>query len=112
MNAKTRTERQTLRARTRANRAAARIRREGAGTLAAHAIAAGLAPTQARTVASSLRRNATKLGVTGRTGISYTKGRARQCTRYTTAQVARIAVAYRPRKPAYILAAAKLALAA
>lgn len=34
------------------------------------------------------------------------------CRRYTPAEVARIAVAYRPRKPAYKLAAAKLALAA
>ncbi len=107
-----RTRRATLKARTRTNRAAAKIRRQGNATLATHCIAAGLAPREARTVAGSLRKNADKAGVTGQAGVSYTKGRARQCTRYTATEVARIAVIYRPRKPAYKTAAARLALAA
>lgn len=112
MIATSRTRRQTLQARARANRAAAKIRRTGAGTLATHCIAAGLTATEARTVAGSLRKNATKAGVQGQAGTSYRKGRARACTRYTPAEVAAIAVIYRPRKPAYKTAAAKLALAA
>lgn len=112
MNARTRTARRILRDRTRTQRAASRIARRGNGTLAAHCIAAGLGIKEARTVASSLRKNATKAGVTGQTGVSYTKGRGRQCTRYTIREVARIAVIYRPRKPAYKAAAARLALAA
>jgi|SRR5690606_7782609 len=112
MIASNRTRRQTLKARTRTNRAAAKIRRQGNGTLATHCIAAGLTPTEARTVAGSLRKNASKAGVTGTAGTSFRKGRARTCTRYTPAEVAAIAVIYRPRKPAYKTAAAKLALAA
>ncbi|MGW9058899.1 hypothetical protein [Streptomyces sp. NPDC055733] len=112
MIAANRTRRATLQARTRANRAAAKIRRTGVGTLATHCIAVGLAPAEARTVAGSLRKNATKAGVTGHAGTSYRKGRARACTRYTPAEVAAIAVIYRPRKPAYRTAASKLALAA
>ncbi len=112
MNARTRTARRTLRDRTRTTHAAAKIRREGVATLATHVVAAGLPIREARTVAQSLRRNAPKARVQGVAGVSYTKGRARQCTRYTVAEVARIAVIYRPRKPAYRLAAAKLALAA
>lgn len=107
-----RTRRATLKARTRTQRAASRIARRGNGTLATHCIAAGLGVKEARTVAGSLRKNAAKAGVTGTPGVSYTKGRARQCTRYTRAQVAAIALVYKPRKPAYRLAAARLALAA
>ena len=112
MNAKARTARRTIRQRTRTNQAQARINRTGTGTLATHCIAAGLGVKEARTVAGSLRKNTTKANVTGTPGISYTKGRARQCTRYSPAEVAAIAVIYRPRKPAYKAAAAKLALAA
>lgn len=112
MNDRTRTACRTLRQRTRTNRAAAKIRRQGHGTLATHCIAAGLAPKEARTVASSLRKNASKAGVTGTPSVSYTHGRARQCTRYTATEVAAIAVIYRPRKPAYKAVAARLALAA
>lgn len=112
MNDRTRNARRILRDRARTNRAAAKIRREGAATLATHCVAAGLTPTEARTVAGSLRKNATKAGVTGQAGTSYRKGRARACTRYTPAEVAAIAVIYRPRKPAYKTAAARLALAA
>jgi hypothetical protein len=112
MNGSSRQARQTIRNRTRTQRAAAKIRRNGNGTLATHCIAAGLIPREARTVASSLRKNATKLGIHGEADVSYRKGRARTCTRYTTAQVAAIAVLYRPRKPAYKAVAAHLALAA
>lgn len=112
MNASTRTARRTLRQRTRTNRAAAKIRRHGTATLTTHCIAAGLPVREARTVASSLRKNAAKANVTGTPSVSYTHGRARQCTRYSPAEVARIAVIYRPRKPAYRTAAARLALAA
>src|SRR5690606_35710265 len=93
-------------------RAAAKIRRTGHGTLGLHCIAAGLTPTEARTVAASLRKNAPKAGVTGQPGTSYRKGAARTCTRYTPREVAAIAVIYRPRKPAFKIAAARLALAA
>lgn len=112
MIAANRTRRTTLRQRATQTRAAAKIRRQGNGTLAQHCIAVGLPVREARTVAASLRKNASKARVTGQPGISYTKGRARHCTRYTVAEVAQIAVIYRPRKPAYKTAAARLALAA
>ncbi|MFC9891477.1 hypothetical protein [Streptomyces pilosus] len=112
MNASSRQARHTIRQRTRTQRAAARINRRGTGTLASHAIAAGLTPRQANSVASSLRKAATKLGIQGQTGTAYRKGRARTCTRYTRAQVAALAVTYRPRRADYKIAAARLALAA
>lgn len=113
MNAATRNARQILRQRTRTQRAAAKIRRQGVATLATHCVAAGLGIKEARSVAGSLRKNADKAGVTGTTGTSYAKNaKARTCTRYTPAEVARIAVIYRPRKPAYKVCAARLALAA
>ncbi|WP_435606552.1 hypothetical protein [Streptomyces ardesiacus] len=112
MNARSRQARQTLRNRTRSQRAATRIARRGTGTLTTHALAAGLTPRQASSVASSLRKNAAKLGIQGQAGTAYRKGQARTCTRYTRAEVAAIAVIYRPRKPAYVQAATKLALAA
>jgi hypothetical protein len=113
MTARTRTRRATLRQRTRTQRAAAKIRRTGVATLATHCIAAGLPVREARTVAGSLRKNAAKANVTGTPGISYAKNvKARACTRYTPAEVAAIAVIYRPRKPAYKTCAARLALAA
>jgi hypothetical protein len=112
MIAANRTRRATLKTRTRTQRATAKIRRQGNGTLATHCIAAGLGVREARTVASSLRKNAAKAGVTGTPSVSYTHGERRTCTRYTPAEVAAIAVIYRPRKPAYRVAAAKLALAA
>lgn len=112
MNANARQARHAIRTRTRTQRAASRINRRGTGTLASHAIAAGLTPSQARTVASSLRRAATKLGIHGEAGISYAKGRARTCKRYTRHEVAVIALAYRPRRAEYKACAARLALAA
>lgn len=112
MIAANRTRRATLKARAAQTRAQARINRHGAATLTTHCIAAGLTPTEARSVAGSLRKNASKAGVTGQAGTSFRKGRARTCTRYTRAEVAAIAVIYRPRKAAYKTAAARLALAA
>lgn len=113
MNDRNRNARRILRDRTRTQRAASRITRHGVGTLATHCIAAGLGVKEARTVAGSLRKNADKAGVTGQAGISYAKNaKARTCTRYTPAEVARIAVIYRPRRAAYKAAAARLALAA
>lgn len=94
------------------HQATAKIRRHGVATLATHCLAAGLPIREARTVAGSLRKNATKANVIGQAGVSYTHGRARQCTRYTSREVALICLQYKPRKPAYRLAAAKLALAA
>jgi hypothetical protein len=96
VNARTRTARQILKARTRTQRAAAKIRREGVATLATHCVAAGLGVKEARTVAGSLRKNAARANVTGTVGVSYTHGRARQCTR----------------RADYKVAAARLALAA
>jgi hypothetical protein len=108
-----RIRRATLKTRTRTQRAAAKIRRQGVATLATHCVAAGLGIKEARTVAGSLRKTADKAGVTGQAGISYAKNaKARACTRYTPREVAAIAVIYRPRKPAYKVAAARLALAA
>lgn len=113
MNAATRNARQIIRQRSTTTRATARIRRTGVATLATHCIAAGLPVREARSVAGSLRKNAAKAGVTGQAGISYAKNvKAHTCTRYTPAEVARIAVIYRPRKPAYKTCAARLALAA
>jgi len=112
MKDSSRQARRTIRTRTRTQRAASRITRRGNASLTTHAIAAGLAPKEARTVASSLRKAVANLGIHGTVGVSYTKGRARQCTRYTPAQVAQAAVVYRPRKAAYKDAAARLALAA
>lgn len=110
--AQRRTTRATLRARIRTHRAQARITRHGHATLATHCIAAGLGSREAATVAASLRRNATKAKVTGTAGRAHAGRHMRDCRRYTTSEVARIAVVYRPRKPAYRTAAARLAMAA
>lgn len=112
MNASSRQARHTIRTRTRTQRAASRITRRGNGSLATHCIAVGLTPKEARTVASSLRKAATKLGIQGTPARTHAAGRMRDCTRYTPAQVAAFAVIYRPRKSAYKDAAARLALAA
>jgi hypothetical protein len=99
-------------ARTRTQRAAARISRCGEGTLAAHGIAAGLAPKAARSVASSLRKAAVKLGLVGTPGRTHAGRRMRGCTRYTPAQVAVAAGQYRPRLALYRAARAHFLLAA
>ena len=112
MKASNRAARHTIRTRTRTQRAASRINRRGNASLTTHCIAAGLTPTEARTVASSLRRAVTKLGIQGQTARTHAAGRMRDSRRYTPAQVAQAAVVYRPRKAAYKDAAARLALAA
>jgi hypothetical protein len=112
MNASSRQARRTIRTRTRTQRAAARINRRGNGSLTTHCIAAGLNPKEARTVANSLRRAATKLGIQGTPARTHAAGRMRDSRRYTPAQVAAVAVLYRPRKDAYKAVAARLALAA
>lgn len=112
MNRTSRSRRATVKARSIATRAAARINRRGTGTLASHCLAVGLGPREAATVASSLRDKVAKAGVTGTPGQSFRKGKARPCTRFTRPAVARLVALYRPRKPAYRIAAAKLALAA
>ncbi|MEU3527550.1 hypothetical protein AB0E62_27390 [Streptomyces sp. NPDC038707] len=112
MIAANRTRRAALRARRTQHQAAAKIRRQGTGTLATHCLAAGLPVREARSVAGSLRRNAAKANVTGTPGTSYTHGRARQCMRYSPAEVARIATVYRPRRAEYKAARARLTLAA
>lgn len=112
MKASSREARHTIRTRTRTQRAASRIARRGNGSLTTHCIAAGLTPKEARTVASSLRKAATKLGIQGTAARTHAAGRMRDSRRYTPAQVAQAAVVYRPRKAAYRDAAARLALAA
>ncbi|MEU9014223.1 hypothetical protein AB0D12_31530 [Streptomyces sp. NPDC048479] len=112
MNAKTAKKRQILKARATANRAAARIRRNGQASLTTHALATGLAPKEARTVASSLRKAAARLDITGTQHRVHAGRHMRNCTRYTPVQVAALATVYRPRKMAYKLAADTLRLAA
>lgn len=112
MNQRSRTARATLRQRTRTNHAAARIARNGNASLTTHAIAAGLPPRQARTVASSLRTAVRKLGITGTAHRVHAGRRMRTANRYTPAQVAAAAGTYRPRTAAYKAAAAQLTLAA
>lgn len=112
MNASSRTARHTIRTRSAQTRAAARIARRGNASLTTHCIAAGLTPKEARTVASSLRKAAVKLGIQGTAARTHAAGRMRDCRRYSPAEVAQAAVVYRPRKASYVLAAAKLALAA
>ncbi|WP_405673222.1 hypothetical protein [Streptomyces sp. NBC_01530] len=107
-----RTRRATIKARSIATRAAARINRRGTGTLAAHCLAVGLTRSEASSVAGSLRGKADKAGVAGIAGRAFRKGAARPCIRYSRADVAVLVTLYRPRKPAYRLAAANLALAA
>lgn len=112
MKQSSRQARQTIRTRTRSQRAAARIARRGNASLTTHCLAAGLTPKEARAVAGSLRKAAGKLGITGTTARTHTAGRMRDCRRYSPSEVAQAAVVYRPRKAAYKDAAARLALAA
>jgi hypothetical protein len=103
---------QLLRDRTRTQRAASRIRRNGSASLATHGIAQGLTPRQAASVASSLRTAARKLHLIGTTARVHAGRRMRTTTRYTPAQVALAAAIYKPRVQAYKIAAARLVLAA
>ena len=107
-----RTRRAALRQRRQQTNAQSRIRKNGRASLVTHAIAAGLTPSQARSVAGSLRKAAAKLGIDGQACTIFKAGRARHGYRYTPSQVAILATTYKPRKPAYKAAAARLALAA
>lgn len=107
-----RTRRATLKARARTTRAAARIARRGNGTLAAHAMAQGLSHRDAASMVGTLRKVAAKLDVVGTAGRTHAGRRMRDCSRFTPQQVAVIALSYKPRKPAYRIVAARLALAA
>ncbi|MFG3051819.1 hypothetical protein ACGFZP_12840 [Kitasatospora sp. NPDC048239] len=112
MNARTRTARQTLRDRARTTRAAASIRRRSEASLTTHGIAQGLRPAAARSMAGTLRKTAAKLGITGSEHRVHAGRRMRTTRRFTPAQVAVIAMACRPRKPAFKAAALRLTLAA
>lgn len=107
-----RTRRATLKGRSLATRAAARIRRNGTGTLASHCMAHGLSHRDAASMVGTLRKVAAKLGISGTPGRVHAGRRMRNCQRYTAQQVAVIALSYKPRKPAYKIVAARLALAA
>ncbi|MFJ9420708.1 hypothetical protein [Streptomyces sp. NPDC101249] len=107
-----RARRAAIKSRATAARAAARIARRGTGTLATHAIAQGLSRRDAASMVGTLRKVAAKLGITGTVGRTHAGRRMRDCSRFTPTQVGLICLAYRPRKPAYKIVAARLALAA
>lgn len=107
-----RSRRATVKARSIATRAAARIARRGTGTLASHAMAQGLSHRDAASMVGTLRKVAAKLGIVGTAGRVHAGRRMRDCVRYTPQAVAVIAVNYRPRRAEFKLAAARLALAA
>ena len=109
MNAKARTARQAIRTRRRANRkhAISTFVRKAATDTAA-----------VKGVTAALRKTARDLRQAGRLGKVQTRtekvaaGVVGPVYRYTAAQIARIAAAYRPRKAEYKAVAARLALAA
>lgn len=111
MRQNARTARQTIASRRAANaapaatrRAQRRIARQGEATLNRHAVATGLTEQQAASMVGTLRKKAKELGVTGRQ-VAIRKGSRRTvCTRYTAAQVAQIAMVYRPRKAEFRIA--------
>jgi len=107
-----RTRRATLKARATATRAAARIHRNGTGTLASHCMAHGLNRRDAASMVGTLRKLAAKLGIVGTAGRTHAGRRMRDCQRYTPQQVAVIALNYRPRRAEFKICAARLALAA
>lgn len=111
MNARSVQARQILRTRSATTRATARIRRNGAASLATYGVSAGLGIKAARSVASSLRKAAVKLGLTGTQHRVHAAGRMRTSTRYTPAQVLLMLLTYRPRLSAYKAAATRLAFA-
>ncbi|NUP24128.1 MAG: hypothetical protein HOZ81_50350 [Streptomyces sp.] len=112
MNASSRKAAQLLRDRTRTQRAAQRIHRNGTASLATHVIAQGLGPKAAASVAGTLRKKTRELGLTGTTARVHAGRRMRTTTRFTPRQVALAAALYRPRIAAYKTVAARLALAA
>lgn len=112
MNPQTRTQRNTIKTRTRQQRATARITRRGNASLTTYGIANGLTTRDARSMASTLRKEAKALWIDGTEHRVHTRREIRTTHRYTPAQVALIATMYQPRKPAYKLIRARLTLAA
>jgi hypothetical protein len=109
MNAKARTARQTLRSRRRANQKR---------TIATFVRRATTDTTAAKGVTAALRKTARDLRKTGQLGKVQTRtekvaaGVVGKTYRYTAAQIALIAAAYRPRKAEYKTVALRLTLAA
>jgi hypothetical protein len=119
--------RRELRNRTRAHRAAASARRNtlrtarrvrtGARSLTTHALATGADTATAKGIANALRTAAKNAGIKGRRArirrtIDGVKNRTVTVYRYTRAQVAQIAAAYKPRKAEYKAVRAALLAAA
>lgn len=98
MNASNRTKRQTLKTRSAATRASARIQRNQVVTLSTFTTAAGLHDKDARSMASSLRTVAKRIHVAGTAGVAFRKGQRRDCQRYTVTELRVIAAAYKPRR--------------
>lgn len=90
-----------LRDRTRANRAAARIRRRGNGSLATYAIAEGLRPKQAKSMAGTMRKEAKALWIDGEDSRVHAGRRMRDGHRYSPDQIVLIATMYQPRSLVY-----------
>lgn len=116
--AKRRTLRSIVRHRATATRLVASVARRPR-SLATVAIAAGVEKETAAGIASGLRSVAKRLGLTpaqtARTRRTVNGGRARKTRtvyRYTLAQVARLLAAYKPRKAAFVAAAARIAVLA
>lgn len=110
-----RTLRTELRRRSAANRLASSCHRRPR-SLATVAIASGVDRDTAAGCANGLRTVAKRLGVTpaatARTRRTVHGGRARRTHsvgHYTCTQVAALVTAYRPRKPEYVAAAARIA---
>ncbi|MCX4751736.1 hypothetical protein OG455_41765 [Kitasatospora sp. NBC_01287] len=109
MLATTREARQIVKARRRANQKR---------TIATYVRKATTDTTAVKGVTAALRKAARDLRTTGQLGKVQTRtekvaaGVIGKTYRYTAAQIARIAAAYRPRKAEYRIVAAKLALAA
>lgn len=97
-----------LRTRTRCNRVAGRLSRRGIGTLATYVMATGLDVKDARSMASTLRKNAAKLEIPGQKSVTHVKGRTVECTRYTRTEIVSIVAQYRPRKAEFKAARATL----
>jgi hypothetical protein len=109
MIATTRTARRTIKARRAANQKrsiSTFVRKTGADT------------TTVKAVTAALRKTARTLRTSGQLGRVQTRTAKVTATvvgpvyRYTAAQIARIAAAYRPRKAEYRVVAARLTLAA
>jgi hypothetical protein len=113
MNARSTAARRTIRERSIATRLTASLRR--GRSLATHALAAGLDNETAKGIANGLRSVAKRLHITPvrmtrtpRT-LDGRDGRSRKVGHYTSAQVRLLVANYKPRKPALIVAAYRLA---